>query len=115
MDKLLWGKQKETGIYLRVDRRVVNKQDSHHPLLPGHALSPQRINMFNLTSVYRPDCVVIFETKRKCSVISEATRLVDPSMSLETFKKITYPVPENVSVQFVYLFCNLITKTIQYV
>lgn len=35
-------------------------------------------------------------------------------MPLETFKKITYPIPANDSVQFVYLFCNLITKTIQY-
>lgn len=35
-------------------------------------------------------------------------------MPLETYKKITYPIPANDSVQFVYLFCNLITKTIQY-
>lgn len=41
-------------------------------------------------------------------------RLVDPGMPLETYEKITYPVPANDSVQFVYLFCNLITKTIQY-
>ncbi|KAM0072062.1 putative UTP--glucose-1-phosphate uridylyltransferase [Helianthus debilis subsp. tardiflorus] len=87
--------------------------------------SPKRFRSrnqkFNLTSVNRPDCVVIFDTERKSSVILEATRLqipivglVDPSMPLETFKKITYPVPANDSVQFVYLFCNLITKTIQY-
>ncbi|KAI7755147.1 hypothetical protein M8C21_026017 [Ambrosia artemisiifolia] len=87
--------------------------------------SPKRFRSrnqkFNLTSVNRPDCVVIFDTERKSSVILEATRLhipivglVDPSMPLETYKKITYPVPANDSVQFVYLFCNLITKTIQY-
>ncbi|MFS8022261.1 putative ribosomal protein S2, bacteria/mitochondria/plastid [Helianthus anomalus] len=40
--------------------------------------------------------------------------LVGPSMPLETFKKITYPVPANDSVQFMYLFRNLITKMIQY-
>lgn len=38
--------------------------------------------------------------------------LVDSSMPLESFKRITYPVPANDSVQFVYLFCNMITKTI---
>ncbi|KAJ0668288.1 hypothetical protein HanPI659440_Chr06g0235831 [Helianthus annuus] len=35
---------------------------------------------------------MIFDTERKSSVILEATRLVDPSMPLETFKKITYSV-----------------------
>ncbi|XP_022018099.1 ribosomal protein S2, mitochondrial [Helianthus annuus] len=80
-----------------------------------------RNQKFNLTSVHRPDCVVIFDTERKSFVILEASRLqipivglVDPSMPLVTFKKITYPVPANDSVQFMYLFCNLITKTIQY-
>ncbi|KAI3741475.1 hypothetical protein L1987_59149 [Smallanthus sonchifolius] len=90
-----------------------------------NSLSPKRFRSrnqkFNLTSVYRPDCVVIFDTERKSSVILEATRLqipivglVDPSMPLETYERITYPVPANDSVEFVYLFCNLITKTIQY-
>lgn len=90
-----------------------------------NSLSPKRFRSrnkkFNLTSVHPPDCVVIFDTERKSSVILEASRLqipivglVDPSMPLETYKKITYPVPANDSVQFVYLFCNLITKTIQY-
>ncbi|KAK9282814.1 hypothetical protein L1049_011036 [Liquidambar formosana] len=65
-----------------------------------------------------PDCVVIMDTERKSSVILEADRLqipivslVDSSMSLDAYKRITYPVPANDSVQFVYLFCNLITKT----
>ncbi|MFS7993994.1 putative ribosomal protein S2, bacteria/mitochondria/plastid [Helianthus anomalus] len=57
---------------------------------------------------------MIFDTERKSFVILEATRLVDPSMPLETFKKITYSVPVNDSVHFVCLFCNLIMKTIQY-
>ncbi|KAJ0726050.1 hypothetical protein HanPI659440_Chr12g0465861 [Helianthus annuus] len=35
---------------------------------------------------------MIFDTERKSSVILEATRLVDPSMPLETFKKITYSI-----------------------
>ncbi|KAL5550639.1 hypothetical protein UlMin_000815 [Ulmus minor] len=65
-----------------------------------------------------PDCLVVFDTERKSSVIFEAHRLqipivslVDSSMPLEYYKRITYPVPANDSVQFVYLFCNLITKT----
>ncbi|GAB4853028.1 40S ribosomal protein [Ancistrocladus abbreviatus] len=65
-----------------------------------------------------PDCIVIMDTERKSSVINEASRLhipivglVDSSMPWETYQKITYPVPCNDSVQFVYLFCNLITKT----
>lgn len=37
--------------------------------------------------------------------------LVDSAMPLEYYKKITYPIPANDSVQFVYLVCNLITKT----
>uniref|UniRef100_A0A251UPD1 Putative ribosomal protein S2, flavodoxin-like domain-containing protein n=1 Tax=Helianthus annuus TaxID=4232 RepID=A0A251UPD1_HELAN len=86
MDKLQWEKQKDTGIYLRVGRRVVNEQDSHHPFLSGHALSPQCINRnqkINLTSVNRPDCVVIFDIERKSSVILEATRLQIPIVGLE--------------------------------
>ncbi|XP_065852626.1 UTP--glucose-1-phosphate uridylyltransferase-like [Euphorbia lathyris] len=65
-----------------------------------------------------PDCVVVLDTERKSSVILEAARLqvpivalVDSSMPLEYYKRIAYPVPANESVQFVYLFCNMITKT----
>ncbi|KAF3449136.1 hypothetical protein FNV43_RR09863 [Rhamnella rubrinervis] len=65
-----------------------------------------------------PDCLVVFDTERKSSVILEADRLqipivslVDSAMPLDYYKRITYPIPANDSVQFVYLFCNLITKT----
>ncbi|KAL4561012.1 hypothetical protein LXL04_033172 [Taraxacum kok-saghyz] len=69
MDKLQWGNRKRlrfvkvkestvmngksdgNGIIVkkkitsqRVDRRVVNEQDSHHALSPPHASSPQRLN-----------------------------------------------------------------------
>ncbi|GER57810.1 Utp-glucose-1-phosphate uridylyltransferase [Striga asiatica] len=78
-----------------------------------------RNKKFNLSAVRAPDCIVIFDTERKSSVIQEAHRLqipvvglVDSSMPWETYQKITYPVPANDSVEFVYLFCNLITKTI---
>ncbi|KAF7849949.1 hypothetical protein BT93_L0089 [Corymbia citriodora subsp. variegata] len=65
-----------------------------------------------------PDCLVVMDTERKSSVIQEAEKLqipvvalVDSSMPWECYKKITYPIPANDSVQFVYLFCNMITKT----
>lgn len=65
-----------------------------------------------------PDCLIVFDSDRKSSVILEASRLgipvvsfVDPSIPLDYYNKITYPIPANDSVQFVYLFCNLITKT----
>ncbi|KAK4285158.1 hypothetical protein QN277_001893 [Acacia crassicarpa] len=66
-----------------------------------------------------PDCVIIVDTERKSTVIKEANKLqipivalVDSSMPLESYKKIAYPIPANDSVQFVYLLCNLITKTL---
>lgn len=66
-----------------------------------------------------PDCVVIVDTERKSSVIKEADKLqipivalVDSSMSLDSYKRISYPIPANDSVQFIYLFCNLLTKTL---
>lgn len=65
-----------------------------------------------------PDCVVVLDTERKSSVIMEAAKLqvpivalVDSSVPLDVYSKITYPVPGNDSVQFVYLLCNMITKT----
>ncbi|KAM7478832.1 hypothetical protein LguiA_027045 [Lonicera macranthoides] len=68
-----------------------------------------------------PDCVVIMDTERKSSVINEAYKmqipfvaLVDSSMPLDCYKWIAYPIPANDSVQFMYLFCNLITKTLMH-
>ena len=66
-----------------------------------------------------PDCLVVFDSERKSSVVLEAHRLQIPIVSLvdsdtpiEYFSKITYPIPcNNASAKFVYLFCNLITKT----
>lgn len=88
-----------------------------------NSLSPKKFKgrnkKLNLNAIVPPDCIVIFDTERKSSVIREAYKLqipivglVDSSMPWETYKKITYPVPANDSVEFVYLFCNLITKTI---
>ncbi|KAM7273456.1 hypothetical protein ACFE04_028120 [Oxalis oulophora] len=66
-----------------------------------------------------PDCLVVIDTERKSSVFREAAKLqipivalVDSSMPWDTFSKITYPVPANDSVKFVYLFCNMLTKSI---
>jgi UTP--glucose-1-phosphate uridylyltransferase len=87
-----------------------------------NSFSPKRFRSRNKKLCFAPpqppDCVVIFDTERKSSVIFEAEKLqipvvalVDSSMPLEVYKRIAYPVPANDSVQFVYLFCNLITKT----
>ncbi|XP_052192369.1 UTP--glucose-1-phosphate uridylyltransferase-like isoform X2 [Diospyros lotus] len=77
-----------------------------------------RNKKLHLGATQPPDCVVIMDTQRKSSVIYEADKLqipivglVDSSMPWDIYKRITYPVPANDSVQFVYLFCNLITKT----
>lgn len=67
----------------------------------------------------QPDCVVILNADRKSSVILEADRSQIPIVSLvystipwESCKRITYPIPANDSIQFVYLFCHLIMKTV---
>ncbi|KAH7862508.1 hypothetical protein Vadar_005852 [Vaccinium darrowii] len=72
----------------------------------------------HLGSTQPPDCVVIMDTERKSSVIFEAEKLQIPIVGLvnsntpwDVYKRITYPIPANDSVKFVYLFCNLITKT----
>ncbi|KAI4338744.1 hypothetical protein MLD38_023763 [Melastoma candidum] len=69
--------------------------------------------------VQPPDCLVVIDAERKSSVLVEAEKLqipvvalVDSSMPLESFKRTTYPIPANDSVQFIYLFCNMIAKTI---
>jgi len=63
----------------------------------------------------QPDCVVILNADRKSSVILEAHRSQIPIVSLgdstipwESSKRITYTIPANDSIQFVYLFCHLI-------
>jgi UTP--glucose-1-phosphate uridylyltransferase len=87
-----------------------------------NSFSPKRFRSRNKKLCFAPaqppDCVVILDTERKSSAIFEADKLqipvvalVDSSMPLDVYKRIAYPVPANDSVQFVYLFCNLITKT----
>lgn len=65
------------------------------------------------------DCVVIPNPDRKSSVILEANRsqipiasLVDSTIPWESYKRITYPIPANDTIQFIYLFLNSITKTV---
>lgn len=67
----------------------------------------------------QPDCVVILNADRKSSVILEADRSQIPIPSLgdsmipwESFKRITYTIPANDPIQFVYLFCHSIMKTV---
>ncbi|KAF7139223.1 hypothetical protein RHSIM_Rhsim07G0048200 [Rhododendron simsii] len=81
-------------------------------------LGGSRNKKLHLGSTQPPDCVVIMDTERKSSVIFEADKLqipivglVNSDMPWDVYKRITYPVPANDSVKFVYLFCNLITKT----
>ncbi|XWS58617.1 hypothetical protein CRYUN_Cryun08bG0050000 [Craigia yunnanensis] len=86
-----------------------------------NSFSPKKFRSRNKKLVFgptkMPDCVVVFDAERKSSVFWEAERLgipivglVDSSMPWEYYKKVTYPIPANDSVQFVYLVCNMITK-----
>jgi ribosomal protein S2 len=67
-----------------------------------------------------PDCLVILNANKNSMAILEANQLqipivslVDSNISNRLQKLITYPIPVNDdSIQFVYLFCNLITKTV---
>ncbi|KAK9081393.1 hypothetical protein Sjap_026680 [Stephania japonica] len=59
------------------------------------------------------------DADRKSSVILEADRSqipivssVDSNIPLGSYKRITYPIPANDPIQFVYLFRNSITKTV---
>jgi len=67
----------------------------------------------------QPDCVVILNADRKSSVILEADRSQIPIVSLgdstipwESYKRITYTIPSRDSIEFSYLFCHLIMKTV---
>nr|UDH58339.1 ribosomal protein S2 [Brasenia schreberi] len=66
-----------------------------------------------------PSCVVIMDADRKSSVILEADRSqipiassVDSNIPSGSYQRITYPIPANDPIQFVYLFRNSITKTV---
>jgi len=67
-----------------------------------------------------PNCLVIINANQNSMAILEVDQLQTPIISLvdsnipnRLQKLITYPIPVNDdSIQFVYLFCNLITKTI---
>ncbi|CAL1353569.1 unnamed protein product [Linum trigynum] len=87
-----------------------------------NSFSPKKFRSRNkkvcFAPVQPPDCVVVLDTDRKSSVILEAARLqvpivalVDASLPRDYYEKIAYPVPANDSMEFVYLFCNIITKT----
>ncbi|KAL1330001.1 hypothetical protein AAHE18_12G081900 [Arachis hypogaea] len=88
-----------------------------------NSYSPKKFRSRNKKLVFGPtqppDCIFILDTDSKSSVINEAHNLhipvvaiVDSSMPLHSFSRVAYPVPANPSVQFVYLFCNLLTKTL---
>ncbi|CAN1226243.1 UTP--glucose-1-phosphate uridylyltransferase [Linum grandiflorum] len=87
-----------------------------------NSFSPKKFRSRNkkvcFAPVQPPDCVVVLDTDRKSSVILEAARLqvpivalVDSNLPRDYYEKIAYPIPANDSMEFVYLFCNIITKT----
>jgi ribosomal protein S2 len=67
-----------------------------------------------------PDCVIILNANQNSTAIYEAylsqipiISIVDSTIPNELYRLITYPIPANYdSVQFIYLFCNCILKTI---
>ncbi|KAK8953926.1 hypothetical protein KSP39_PZI002543 [Platanthera zijinensis] len=82
-------------------------------------IGSSRKKTINDGSNQQPDCVVILDADRKSSVILEADRsqipiayLVDSTISLGSYKRITYPIPTNAPIQFVYLFRHSITKIV---
>nr|YP_010990230.1 ribosomal protein S2 [Pontederia crassipes]WOW96093.1 ribosomal protein S2 [Pontederia crassipes] len=88
--------------------------------LTNSCSSPKKIrsrkNKIHFGSNQQPDCVVILNADRKSSVILEADRSQIPIASLVfstipwgSYKRITYPIPANGPIQFVYLFRHSIT------
>ena len=78
----------------------------------------RKINFFG-GSGQQPDRVAIMNADRESSVILEADRLqipivslVDSNIPLGLYRGITYPIPANDSIQFVYPSRNSITKTV---
>lgn len=92
--------------------------------LTNSCSSPKRIRSrnkkkINLGSNQQPDCVVILDADRKCSVILEANRskipiasLVDSTIPSRPYKIITYAIPANDPILYIYLFRHSITKTV---
>lgn len=80
-----------------------------------------RKKKINLGLNQKPDCVLILDADRKSSVILEADRskipiasLVDSTTPLGSYQRITYPIPANDPIQFVYLFRHSLAKTSQF-
>ena len=67
-----------------------------------------------------PDCIIILNANQNYNAICEAAKLQIPIISLvdstipnRILNLISYPIPTNEnSLQFVYLFCNCVVKTI---
>ncbi|KAJ6819486.1 ribosomal protein S2 [Iris pallida] len=89
-------------------------------LMTNPSALPRKISRkkkLNLGSTHLPDCIVILDVDSKSSVIREADQsqipivsIVDPQIPLESYKRISYPIPANATRQFIYLFCHLMTK-----
>jgi hypothetical protein len=78
----------------------------------------RKINFFE-GSDQQPDRVAIMNADRESSVMLEANRLqipivslVDSNIPLGLYRGITYPIPMNDSIQFIYPSRNSIMKTV---
>lgn len=121
MDKLQWGNRKRlrfvkvkestvmngksdgNGIVVkkkitsqRVDRRVVNEQDSHHPLPPLHASSPQRLNRKIMSALSSPEKEDRYYTTRGSSGVgfdesSSSKKVLATDAKKESNKKVVWP------------------------
>ncbi|KAJ6825187.1 ribosomal protein S2 [Iris pallida] len=102
--------------------RVDDSQWKIGNLMTNPSALPRKISRkkkINLGSTHLPDCIVILDGDGKSSVIHEADQsqipivsLVDPQIPLESYKRISYPIPANATRQFIYMFCHLITKIV---
>nr|WOH22578.1 ribosomal protein S2 [Gastrodia javanica] len=86
---------------------------SHSCSSPKHSSSRKK----KINDGQQPDCVVILDADRKSSVLLDRSQipiasLVDSTIPLGSYQRITYPIPANAPIQFVYLFRNSITKTV---
>lgn len=104
--------------------RVNESQWKIGNLMTNPSALPRKISRkkkINLGSTHLPDCIVILDGDTKSSVIREADQsqipivsIVDPQIPLESYKRISYPIPANATRQFIYMFCHLMTKIVFY-
>ena len=98
--------------------KKTNQSYINHKWIGGFLTN--RKHMKNVQKHFIPDCLVIMNANKNSMAILEANQLqipivslVDSNISNRLQKLITYPIPVNDdSIKLVYLFCNLIAKTV---